>query len=238
MQDFKGRCWFVRVILTVLLQLPVNTAIAADSDTSAGLALTAAEQAWLALHPIIRLAPDPDFPPIEFLDSNGHYRGIAADYAALVEQKLGIKFTLVHLESWDEVLEQAQRREIDMFGAASESPQRAKYMAFTRPHIQLPGVIIINKDAAGGTGLTDFMDRRVGVVSGYIWQDLILNDHPTMQLQPVADLRTGLKRVAFGEMDAMVANLATASWYLQRETGLVECRLDQHECRCHHDRAR
>ena len=139
MQDFKGRCWFVMVIITVLLRLPFAAAIAAEPDAGARLALTAAEQAWLARHPVIRLAPDPEFPPIEFIDSSGRYRGIAADYAALVEQKLGIKFTLVRLDSWDEVLEKAQSREIDMFGAASESPQRAKYMAFTRPHIQLPG---------------------------------------------------------------------------------------------------
>jgi diguanylate cyclase (GGDEF)-like protein/PAS domain S-box-containing protein len=224
MQSHMGRRWLMVVIIAALLKIPSTAAIAAEPAAGAGLALTTAEQAWLARHPVIRLAPDPDFPPIEFIDSNGHYRGIAADYAALVEQKLGIKFTLVQLKSWDEVLEKARRREIDMFGAASESPQRAKYMTFTRPHIQLPGVIITNKDAAGGAGLHDFMNRKVGVVSGYIWQDLIHNDHPELQLQPVPDLRTGLKRVSFGGLDAMVANLATASWYLQRE-GITNLRV-------------
>jgi diguanylate cyclase (GGDEF)-like protein/PAS domain S-box-containing protein len=224
MQGYTGRRWLLVGIFTVLLRIPSTAAIAAEPAAGAGLALTAAEQAWLARHPVIRLAPDPDFPPIEFIDSKGRYRGIAADYAALVEQRLGIKFTLVHLKSWEEVLEQARRREVDMFGAASESPQRAKYMTFTKPHIQLPGVIIINKDAAGGADLHDFMSRKVGVVSGYIWQDLINNDHPALQLQPVPDLRTGLKRVSFGDMDAMVANLATASWYLQRE-GITNLRV-------------
>ena len=223
-QGYMVRRWLLVVSIVALLQILSTAAIAAEPAAGAGLALTAAEQAWLAEHPVIRLAPDPDFPPIEFIDSTGHYRGIAADYAALVEQRLGIKFTLVPLNSWDEVLEKARRREIDMFGAASESPQRAEYMTFTRPHIQLPGVIIINKDAAGGVDLHDFMNRKVGVVSGYIWQDLIHNDYPEFQLQPVADLRTGLKRVSFGDMDAMVANLAAASWYLQRD-GITNLRV-------------
>ena len=44
-----------------------------------------AEQAWLAEHPVVLLTPDADFPPIEFFDEQGQYRGIAADYAAIVE---------------------------------------------------------------------------------------------------------------------------------------------------------
>ena len=51
------------------------------------LALTPEEQAWLTEHPDIRLAPDPDFQPIEYLDNTGNYRGSAADYVALIEQK-------------------------------------------------------------------------------------------------------------------------------------------------------
>ena len=135
MQDYRDRRWLMIFIIAVLLHMPLNAAIAAETEADAGLTLTAAEQAWLAAHPVIRLAPDPDFPPIEFIDSNGHYRGIAADYAALVEQKLGIKFTLVRLDSWDEVLEQAQSRAIDMFGAASESPAESQiYGVYPAPY--------------------------------------------------------------------------------------------------------
>lgn len=122
MQGYMDRRWLMVFIIGVLLRMPATAAIAAEPAVGAGLGLTAAEQVWLARHPVIRLAPDPDFPPIEFIDSNGRYRGIAADYTALVEQKLGTKFTLVRLKSWNEVLEKAQRREIDMFDAASESP--------------------------------------------------------------------------------------------------------------------
>lgn len=206
--------WLGLVTAMVMAAAPVNTAIS----------LTPGEQAWLAEHPVIRLAPDPDFPPIEFIDADGQYQGIAADYAALVERKLGIKFKIINLQSWDEVLEKAQRREIDMFGAASESPQRAKYMAFTQPHIQLPGAIIVRNDVAGQLQLDDVQHQHVAVVSGYIWQDLLLNDYPDMQLRRVPDLKTGLKELSFGMVDVLVANLATASWYIQRE-GITNLRV-------------
>ena len=43
------------------------------------------------------LAPDADFPPIEFFDEQGQYQGIAADYAALVEQRLGTRYTATEI---------------------------------------------------------------------------------------------------------------------------------------------
>jgi diguanylate cyclase (GGDEF)-like protein/PAS domain S-box-containing protein len=215
-------CW-PAAINAACLWLVVTTAMAVE-PVNTGVSLTPAERAWLAEHPVIRLAPDPDFPPIEFIDGDGNYQGIAADYAALVERKLGIKFTITRLQSWDEVLEKAQSREIDMFGAASKSPQRAKYMTFTQPHIQLPGVIIVRNDVAGELQLDDLQQKRVAVVSGYIWQDLLLNDFPDLQLRRVPDLKTGLNETSFGTVDALVANLAIASWYIQRE-GITNLRV-------------
>ncbi len=199
-------------------------AMSAAAAAEPTLPLTPAERAWLAEHPVIRLAPDPDFPPIEFLEGRASYRGIAADYAALIERKLGIEFTVVALSSWDEVIEKAQRHEIDMLGAASESPQRAEYLTFTQPHIQLPGVIIVRNDVAGTMQRSDLRHKRVAVVSGYIWQDLLLNDFPDLELHRVPNLQTGLKEASFGSVDALVANLATASWYIQRE-GITNLRV-------------
>ena len=217
------RDWWLASLTAFWLWLAAAGAMAAAPAKTAAF-LTPDERAWLAEHPVIRLAPDPDFPPIEFIDADGRYQGIAADYAALVERKLGIKFTIVRLQRWDEVLEKAQRREIDMFGAASKSPQRAEYMTFTQPHIQLPGVIIVRKDVAGHAQLDDLHNRHVAVVSGYIWQDLLQNDYPDIQLRRVPDLKTGLKETSFGRVDALVANLATASWYIQRE-GITNLRV-------------
>jgi PAS domain S-box-containing protein len=77
--------------LAVGLLLVVAAFPAAPALAGAGQRLTALspqEQAWLAEHPVVLLAPDADFPPIEFFDEQGQYRGIAADYAALVEQRL------------------------------------------------------------------------------------------------------------------------------------------------------
>lgn len=218
-----GHPWLGGLSAACLWLVSVAAMAAAPSPDYAVL-LSPDEQAWLQEHPVIRLAPDPDFPPIEFIDADGKYQGIAADYAALVERRLGIRFEIVRLNSWDEVLQQARSRAIDMFGAASSSPQRDEYMTFTEPHIQLPGVIIVRNGLSGSLQLNDLGHRQVAVVSGYIWQDLLLNDFPALALHRVENLKAGLEAVSFGTVDALVANLATATWYIQRE-GITNLRV-------------
>lgn len=44
------------------------------------LALTSAEQEWLARHPMIRVAGNRNFAPIEFADQKGEFSGVSADY--------------------------------------------------------------------------------------------------------------------------------------------------------------
>ena len=85
--------WWVSIFACCLVL--ATAVLPAASAIETPVSLTPEEHSWLSEHPVIRLAPDPDFPPIEFIDEDGNYHGIAADYAALVERKLGIKFTLL-----------------------------------------------------------------------------------------------------------------------------------------------
>jgi signal transduction histidine kinase len=186
--------------------------------------LTQEEQAWLQDHSEIRLSPDPDFLPIEFIDESGKYTGIAADYIALLQKKLGIEFKILKFTNWTEVLEKTKNKESDMWGAATPTPQRLEYMLFTRPFIELPAVIIVRKQVARSLTLDDLKGMKVGVISGYGIHDYIVNNFPDLQLDPVDDIKAGLNKVSFGMLDAMVVNIALASVYIEKG-GLTNLRV-------------
>ena len=57
--------------------------------------LTPEERAWLEAHQPLRFAPDPAFPPIEWIDGTGRYRGLVADTFELIAQRLGLDPGLV-----------------------------------------------------------------------------------------------------------------------------------------------
>jgi signal transduction histidine kinase/ABC-type amino acid transport substrate-binding protein len=186
--------------------------------------LTDQERVWLADHPEIRLAPDPQFLPIEYFDDQGRYVGIAADYVSLIENKLGVKFKTVQLKSWDEVLKQSRLRKVDLWGAATPTPQRREYMNFTQPFLELPAVILVRKQVTQTLSLDTLKGMRVAVISGYGIHDHILNEHPEIQLDVVLDIETGLKKVSLGMVDAMVTNIALATTYTEK-AGITNLRI-------------
>jgi len=181
------------------------------------LHLSSEEMQWLEEHPVIRVAPDPYFPPIEWIDSAGTFKGIAAEYIRLAEEVLPLRFTIVRCSTWDEVLEKIRLRDIDLLSAAAQTPNRREYLSFTNPHLVFPGVIISRKDVNGQTCLKDLAGKRVAIVSGYIWHEMLAREHPEITIDPVPDMLTGLRRVSFGTDDAMIENVATASWCIERE---------------------
>jgi PAS domain S-box-containing protein len=179
--------------------------------------LSEAERNWLAEHPVIRLAPDPDFPPIESFDQKGRFVGIAADYVELIEEILGLEVEIVRLNSWSEVLENARSRGVDGLTAAALTPGRQEYLSFSDPHIVLPGVIIARNDVRSTLVVDDLHGKKVSIVKGYLWQEFLTDDHPDIVLDLAPDLQTCLKRLSFGEVDAVVATLPVAIYYIEKE---------------------
>lgn len=188
------------------------------------LKLSQEERDWLKEHPVIRISPDPDFLPIEFINKSGEYTGIAADYIKLIEKFIGTEFKVVTFKNWDEVLERTKNKESDMWGAATPTPQRLKYMSFTQPYIEMPAVIISRNSVETSLTLNDLEGMKVGVNSGYGIHDYLLNNYPKLNLDPVPNITVGLNKVSFGMLDVMVVNIAMASHYIEK-AGLTNLRV-------------
>jgi PAS domain S-box-containing protein len=215
----RFRRFFVMGLLSFLLVVG-----AAEPGAAKGPLLTEVEKDWLTAHPEITIAPDPDYPPIEYFDENGHYQGIAADYVHLVEERLHIHFNIARLQDWDEAIEKAKKREIDMFGAAAETPQRLEYMLFTRPFVEFPSVIIVRKSVTEPLTLEKLAGMRIAIVSGYADHDYVVNNYRHLNLDVVPTVETGLRKVSFGIDDALVANLGATTYFIEKQ-GITNLRL-------------
>lgn len=179
--------------------------------------LTPQEKYWLKQHPVIRLAPDPDYPPIEWIDENGNYMGISAEIMNLIAEDLGISLKIIYCKSWAEVLSKAKSKEIDLLAAAAPTPERSKYMLFTKEYIKFPGIIITTRNNRDLSNIKKLSGKEVGMVSGYVWHELIKLEHPEIQIVPLGNLIDGLRRVATGELDAFIANLPGVLYYIEKE---------------------
>lgn len=179
--------------------------------------LTADERLWLDQQPVIRFAPAPNFPPVEFFDETNEYQGITADFIKIIDQKLnlGQKLEIVQLDNWGEVLSQGRSREIDMWGAAEKTEGRSQYMLFTQPYIRLPAVVIVRNEFAG-EGIEALEGKKVVGIENYASYEHLQEKYPQLNALGVPDIETGLRMVSYGTADAIVANNAAAIYYIEK----------------------
>jgi PAS domain S-box-containing protein len=206
--------FFFSLLLLVLQVIPQPVHAASDSRP---LQLTAAERQWLAEHPVIRVAPDPDFPPLEALHGQGEFTGIYISFLRMFEQKMPIRFELVALENWTEVLEQARNRTIDMTGAACTTPDREQYLRFTTPFVEIPAVVIVRDSMKTIPSMQALKGLKVAVVANYAEHEFMAANYPEVELAVMPGIVSGLRAVSFGHVDAMILNLASATYYIEKE---------------------
>jgi polar amino acid transport system substrate-binding protein len=180
------------------------------------LVLSEEERAWLKGHPVVRLGVDRDWEPFEYLSSEGEYQGITAEFMGRIQGMSGLKMVPQKGLSWTEVMEKARTGEIDVLSALTPSPERRKYLNFTKPYLRFPLMVFTRHDAPLITGIADLGRARVAVERDYITQQYLEKDHPHLQLVFVDTTAEALHALSSGKVDAYVGNLTLGSYLIDK----------------------
>ncbi len=182
------------------------------------LVLSDAEKAFLEQHSVIRVGVDPSFVPFEFIDTDGGYKGIAAEYVRIIEGKLGIRFEIEKGLTWPEAYSKALNGELDALPAISQTPERERHFLFSRPYYNFKRVIVTRTSQSGINDIEDLYGKTVAVQRNSSHHSYLVG-HPAINLSLYDSVDTALTSVANGTEMAFVGNLATTH-YLIKSTGL------------------
>ena len=212
------------LLLVLLLLLTCPAALAEASQTAsvadiAALRLTEAEINFIREHPVIRLGVDPEFIPYEFFDSDGEYKGIAADYIALISEKTGLTFDIARGLTWSQAYEYAVERQLDALPCISKTTQRERYFLFSNAYLSFQRVIFVNQDNGDIAKMEDLYGKTVAVQKDSSHHSF-LSDYSRIQLVLYVDVVDALKAVSNGTVSAFVGNLATSN-YIAKSYGMT-----------------
>ena len=174
------------------------------------------EKAWLAQHPVIYHAPDPDYAPFEWRGEQGEIIGIAPDYLTLVGKKLGIRFERITSDSWKQSLQQVKNRTADLVTVATKTPERREYMRFTSPYATFANVILMQAQSSGTYTLVTLKGKTIAGLDGWALTELIRKEHPNITIRKVNSVQEALEQVSMGRVDATLLNMATAGYWIER----------------------
>ena len=178
--------------------------------------LSAAEDSWLKNHRTLRVGVGTAFPPFQYME-NGEFKGIASDYIDILTKRLGIRMEIVkNVSSFQQVLEMAEKREIDVLACVSETPERKKYMNFTQPYLSFPLVIITANDAPFIRGLADLNQKKVAFAEFLADHSRVKDNFPDIIPYFVRTPPEKIEAVSLGKAEACIENIATASYLIQK----------------------
>lgn len=182
-----------------------------------GIDLTPQERQWLKEHPIIRTAIDTSWAPFEYIDDEGKYQGLAADYLALIEQKLGVRFEPYTQGVWKDAVAKMEKKELDMYPCASKTPQRETYASFTSPYLDFRMVILTNDNIGYIDDLKSLKEKTIAVARGYYSQEILQRYYPHIKRYEVDTIKEGLEAVAKGKAYAFIDNTAAITHAIKTE---------------------
>ena len=181
------------------------------------LALTEEERSWIKEHPVVRVITLDDYAPYIFVDSSGQLAGLTVNVIDLVAKRVGLRFEYQTYRSVNVALGAFQEGRGDLLPAVVRSPEREKYLLFSRPYSTAFAVIVTRTDSPYLNALPDLNGLRVGSLRGAVQNKVILAGAPACNLVEYSTVQESLIALAAGKVDATYAGVATAAYYIKRQ---------------------
>ena len=206
------------VLAIIILTILETSCFAAENSID----WTEDELVFMEEHPVIRLGVDPEFVPFEFIGEDGEYKGIAADYLALISEKTGLKFEVIKGLTWPEVYDMAIKGDIDVLSAIGKTKEREEHFLFSEPYYYYKRVIVTRDVDTGISGIDDLKGYAVAVQRNSSHHSYLLA-YPDVNLSLYDSVEAALAAVATGNEKAFVGNLATTN-FIVRSNGITNLR--------------
>lgn len=214
------RPWVLTVYATFIITILIMATPCIAADTS--ISWSNSELTFMEKHPVIRLGVDPGFIPFEYIDIDGEYSGITADYLDLISKKTGLQFEVVKDLTWPEAYDKALAGEVDALPAIGKTSEREEHFLFSEPYYYFKRVIVTRDKDTSISGMDDLKGMSVAVQRNSSHHSYLLS-YPKINLSLYDSVEAALTAVATGTEKAFVGNLATTN-YIVRSNGLTNLR--------------
>ena len=169
----------------------------------ARLSFNQREKQFLVNKQIFKVCGDPLWEPYSQLKFN-HYEGVIPDYLQLISRRTGLQFQTITSQVWSQSIAAMKAAKCDIIAGAMQTPNRAKFMQFSRPYLSMPAVLAVRSDTPANMPLQEIFRQPLAIIEGSAFIEIIRGRVPDANIMPVASVSDGLKRVQTGEAFALL----------------------------------
>ncbi|WP_282875969.1 transporter substrate-binding domain-containing protein [Pseudomonas peli] len=191
---------------------------------------------WLATRPEIRVLVTGEAPPYSFYDNEGNFRGLNADILEEISRRSGLRFKMIEVSSYSNVLEILRNQEAEMSTLLLPTPERKKFLNFTESFVS-SSFALVGRSGSNINSLDELQGRRVSISEGAAAGEVgvfLRSHYPRIELVDAAGHLSSLVAIAQGEVDGAILSLPIArhliNQYFSKDLRVITSlpRLQQH----------
>jgi len=195
--------WFVFLIHnSLVLAQSINT-------------LTIQEKDWISkLKEPIRVGIT-TIPNQVLKENNDTYNGFFIDVFNLIHQKTSLAFEYIYFKTWNDLINAAKQRTIDVIFLAQKTPSRLSYLDFTDTILKLQNNLIVSIQNNKSSQYI-LSHGNIAVTKGSAIEEFIKTHYPKAKIIHVDSELEGLKMVSNNTIDAIITEPVRASYYIKK----------------------
>ncbi|SCZ81757.1 transporter substrate-binding domain-containing protein [Acidaminobacter hydrogenoformans] len=194
---FRILCIALSIMIGVLFAMPITYANEIDNPNRR-----------------LTIAGDKSFPPYEYVDDEGEYRGFNVDLMRALSIEMGIEFRLLPMD-WVEAYQALENGSIDAIQGISFEGSREGVFEFSTPYLKNSITTFVRSDNTYAVHLTDLKGKRVGVQrsdrAAYILAEI-----GEIELVFFSDLNQAMVKLIKNDIDAVVGDRLSGMYTIQK----------------------
>lgn len=180
-------------------------------STGIAEAFSDAQRRWVANAGALRFAPEADYGPFVFSGADGRVQGLSIDLLELVVAAAGLTVRHLPAQPLIGILDGLRRGEIDLTSSLRPTPERAAYLLFTQPYIEVPTVLAARPGGPRRT-FAELDGQRVAVGADYAVEPHVRRRYPKIDWVSVPSDSEGVAGVVDGQFEAAVLDVASLAF--------------------------
>ncbi len=204
----------LRSLLLFFLLFQTSPYLFAFDRSASDLDLTAEEQAWIAVHPVLKVGAERDWKPFDFVNEKGVSSGIVKAYLDLIAKKTGLHIER-EVDSWSALMQKTDAGTIDLLPAISVTPERQNKYLFT-PGYQKIDEYVFARDSEHFNP-QNVGDKTFALLKGYSSVERLKQAYPDVKILLFDSLDEAINAVVTGKADYLYDSLSSISQKLKEQ---------------------
>lgn len=165
--------------------------------------------------PSLVIAGDFNYPPYEYIDKNGNYRGFNVDIINAISIELGIDIELKPVE-WDKAFNLLESGEVDAIQGVSYSKKRDLNLDFTDTILENQQVIFVKSKNEFIKEIRDLENLKVSIQKNDISSEFFYQLE-NVEILEFPSQSEAVKALSDDKVDAFIGNRLTGLYFIQKE---------------------